>query len=438
MMCAMSSTNSHGIYYLDDDLNTDALCWIKNRDQVGFISPRPWAFLLIPLFICYSYAIYVSHCAREMLDPTSPNSKHSGLLKTHFHRLFALDSNTRTIKIYVGYWLFLLLSAFLVFFSVNSSHFGTHSKLVSTSFMNLVLLSFGAKGYVDLIVFSSILLSRSYKVCATSNPDSPDGDTTDYFHLNKGLKLQLMTFVTSGLKQSNEEILLCEGQDSSTGDDNGINGSSSRMWTIKVKSHSERATADLDLIGGGSGIDGGVLLTNQQYRKYLEEVNPVIVEAIVSGDRLSVARYSTDSSRSTIAARHSSSRLSRSRGGGDALLDAEMEMEIPQRKTINDQQPELSQTVATVREDGNIFRRFLRSTGLFLHENSHEAVFEEFLPEIFADIRQNSNIQHIYREYSLPFSCPTLLPSSLSPLLLSPAPPSPLPLLFSAQCVRWN
>jgi hypothetical protein len=148
-----------------------------------------------------------------------------------------------------------------------------------------------------------------------------------------------MTFVTSGLKQSTEELVLSEGQ--RYGGSSETN-SGSRMWTIKVKSRSERTTADRDL---------GVL-TNEQYRECLGEADPVQVETIVSGDRVSAVRLSTDSTRSTLD-RHFS--FGRSRRGSEALLD----VEIPPRGTLNDQ-PELSQTVTVVQEKGSIFQRFLR------------------------------------------------------------------------------
>lgn len=337
MSVSMSATNSHGIYYLDDQEKAYAVCWIKNRDQSGAHSPGPWIFLLTPLFITYSYAIYISNCAKEMLDPTSPNSKHSGLLKTHFHRLFALDSNTRTINLYVGYWIFLFISTLLAFFTTQSSHFGFSSKPISTALMNLVLLCLGAKGYVDLIVFSSILLSRSYKVCATS--DSENGDP-DYFHLNKGLKLQLMTFVTRGLKQSTtEELAPCKEKDNSRNND--TNGGS-RMWTIKVKSPSEQTSANLSL---------GVL-TNQQYREYLEEMDPVQVETVVLGNRESHAHHSGDFIESPLEKYFL---FTRSSAGSEALLD----IEIPSRRTLNDQ-PELSPTAAASQEKGNLLQKFLR------------------------------------------------------------------------------
>lgn len=272
----MTTTNSHGIYYIEVDLESKPLCWIKNSDNLGSFSIRPWVFLLIPLFIYYSYAMYVIRCVRDMLDPHSTNTKNSSLLKTHFHRLFALDSNNRTIKIYIGYWLFFILIAILLLISVSTSHFATNSSKVSKSLAYLVLLCIGGKGYGDLVVFSSILLSRSYKVCITG---SQQGE--DYFNLNKGLKFQLMTFITSGLKQANEEIQW-----------NDFESHDSRLWSITVKPNPEKFQSH-----GISSVIHDEYLTPEQYREYLSEIDTEHPDIVVLVERTtSIANRETFSS----------------------------------------------------------------------------------------------------------------------------------------------
>jgi hypothetical protein len=352
MIVAMASTGSHGVYYIDEDLQRDALCWIRNHDDFGGLSPRPWIFLILPLAVFYSYAVYVMRRAREMLDPTSAGSKSSGLLKTHFHRLFALDSNTRTIRIYVCYWIFFLFSACIVLISVHTSHLGTQSRDLSASLSNLILLCFGAKGYVNLLVLASILLSRSYKVCA--NETTENGE--DYFHLNRGLKLQLMTFITTGLKKASEE----QGEDELSGRPSAAaggssSGSKSKLWTIIVKPQAgDGASEDLSTITNQ-------FLTTEEYRERLREVEPVQVEAVVSGERPSLAERASSLSTQRESLTRGSHHFSIGRKGqeSETLMDAESFQSKRGNEAL------LSKRVTQTRpEEGNLLWRWLRLPAL--------------------------------------------------------------------------
>jgi hypothetical protein len=381
MILLLTATHSYGVYFVDEDLQADGLCWIKNHDEFGGYSPRPWLFLILPLLLFYSYAMYVIHRAREMLDPTSPESRHSGLLKTHFHRLFALDSNTRTIRIYVGYWIFFLASTLLVFISANSSHFGTDTRAVSTSLSNLVLLCFGGKGYVDLIVLASILLSRSYKICANERTprggggvEGGDEDGEDYFHLNRGLKLQLMTFITTGLKRANEELLGEEGfaEEGRSACEPSGGRIGSRMWAITVKTPTAggaRGEVESDLSRGLTDQ----CLTQEQYREYLREEGSVQVETIIPVERVSVAQRQSSLSRerdSLASLGHYLSSFSRKGQESNTLMD----VEILQRKGTNDQAL-LSKRLTEGRQDQeNIAWRWLRCLLPSLHPTSSSSL----------------------------------------------------------------
>lgn len=261
-----------------------------------------------------------------MLDPHSPNTKNSALFKTHFHRLFALDSNNRTIKIYVGYWLFFIFVAVLLFISVHTSHLSTNSSNVSKSLAYLVLLCIGGKGYGDLVVFSSILLSRSYKVCVKG---SQNGE--DYFHLNKGLKFQLMTFITSGLKQANEDISWSE-----------FESHDSRVWSVAVKLDPEKTTQ--------SEVTTAIhdqYLTSEQYREYLSEVGTQHSDIVILVERTT-----------SLANRETFSSLFKDEGvifTKDNLQDELLDVEIPRRKSGD--QTVLSKTVLVTEK--SFFERLL-------------------------------------------------------------------------------
>lgn len=322
----MVASNSYGAYFVEVDLKSYPLCWIRNRDgYYGTFSPRPWFFLLIPLFIYYSYTMYVIRCARDMLDPNSPNTTKSSLFKTHFHRLFALDSNNRTMKIYLGYWIFFISIAVILFISINSSHFGTHHSRISSSLAYLLLLCIGGKGYIDLVVFSSILLSRSYKVCIKG---SNRGE--DYFHLNKGLKFQLMTFITSGLKQANEELIWSE-----------FDNHDSRVWSITVKPNPGRyQTREI------STAIHDEYLTPEQYREYLSEVDIEHPDIVVLVERTTSIAF-----RETLSTIFKDDSSTKNDLMGDKLLG----VEIPKKTSIDE--TVLSKTVLV--PEKSFFERFL-------------------------------------------------------------------------------
>jgi hypothetical protein len=145
----------NGFWYVDEDVDTTAICWIKSSQSQGsVVNWRTFLFLYVPLVVVYVY------CCRVLSGAYSHLRK--GISKTFQHRVRVLVMNSINIGIYMTYWAVLgVLYAFAYAFSGSD-------EVVSRWFWRLVMFIISSKGFADLLVF--ILVSE-----ASVLPGSGDG-----------------------------------------------------------------------------------------------------------------------------------------------------------------------------------------------------------------------------------------------------------------------
>jgi hypothetical protein len=173
--------NVHGFWYMDETVDTTAICWIKSSKN-GQVNYRTWVFLYIPLILVYVYCIRVLYGAYSHLR--------KGISKTFQHRVRVLVMNSINIGIYMAYWAVLLGFYFLTFV------FAQKSAVVSRWFWRLVMFIISSKGFADLLVF--ILVSDTD---VSSSGGGASGGDSESFDVNSALRQEVLHYATTGIRE---------------------------------------------------------------------------------------------------------------------------------------------------------------------------------------------------------------------------------------------
>ena len=169
----------HGFWYVDPDVDTTAICWIKSRQSSGGVNYRTFVFLYMPLVIVYVY------CCRVLWGAYSHLRK--GISKTFQHRVRVLVMNSINIGIYMSYWAVLgMLYAFAYAFSSSN-------EVVSRWFWRIVMFIISSKGFADLLVF--ILVSDAQVLPGSAGEDSESVD------VNSALRQEVLHYSTTGIRE---------------------------------------------------------------------------------------------------------------------------------------------------------------------------------------------------------------------------------------------
>jgi hypothetical protein len=165
----------HGFWYVDEDVDTTAICWIKSSKDGG-VNYRTWVFLYIPLILVYCYCIRVLYGAYSHLR--------KGISKTFQHRVRVLVMNSINIGIYMAYWAVLLGFYFLTYV------FSRRSAVVSRWFWRLVMFIISSKGFADLLVFILV-----------SDTDVSSSGDSESFNVNSALRQEVLHYATTGIRE---------------------------------------------------------------------------------------------------------------------------------------------------------------------------------------------------------------------------------------------
>lgn len=174
--------DNHGFWYVDENVDTTAICWIKSSQSSGGsgINYRTFIFLYVPLVVVYVY------CCRVLSGAYSHLRK--GISKTFQHRVRVLVMNSINIGIYMTYWAVLgVLYAFAYAFSGSKV-------LVSRWFWRLVMFIISSKGFADLLVF--ILVSEAQVL-----PGSGEGGDSESVDVNGALRQEVLHYSTTGIRE---------------------------------------------------------------------------------------------------------------------------------------------------------------------------------------------------------------------------------------------
>jgi hypothetical protein len=172
----------NGFWYVDEDVDTTAICWIKSSQSQGsVVNWRTFLFLYVPLVVVYVY------CCRVLSGAYSHLRK--GISKTFQHRVRVLVMNSINIGIYMTYWAVLgVLYAFAYAFSGSN-------EVVSRWFWRLVMFIISSKGFADLLVF--ILVSEA-SVLPGSGEGGGDSESMD---VNGALRQEVLHYSTTGIRE---------------------------------------------------------------------------------------------------------------------------------------------------------------------------------------------------------------------------------------------
>eukprot|EP00602_Paraphysomonas_sp_CaronLab_P002811 CAMPEP_0185026992 /NCGR_PEP_ID=MMETSP1103-20130426/11740_1 /TAXON_ID=36769 /ORGANISM="Paraphysomonas bandaiensis, Strain Caron Lab Isolate" /LENGTH=1008 /DNA_ID=CAMNT_0027560801 /DNA_START=160 /DNA_END=3186 /DNA_ORIENTATION=- len=166
----------HGFWYVDESVDTTAICWIKSRKD-GRLNFRTFVFLYIPLVVVYVYCLRVLSGAYSHLR--------KGISKTFQHRVRVLVMNSINIGIYMLYWAVLgVMYAFAYAFSEKN-------RIVSRWFWRVVMFIISSKGFADLIVF--ILVSDAQVPTGKGDTESLD--------VNGALRQEVLHYATTGIRE---------------------------------------------------------------------------------------------------------------------------------------------------------------------------------------------------------------------------------------------
>jgi len=166
----------HGFWYVDESVDTTAICWIKSRKD-GRLNFRTFVFLYIPLVVVYVYCLRVLSGAYSHLR--------KGISKTFQHRVRVLVMNSINIGIYMLYWAVLgVMYAFAYAFSEKN-------RIISRWFWRIVMFIISSKGFADLIVF--ILVSDAQVPTGKGNVES--------FDVNRALRQEVLHYATTGIRE---------------------------------------------------------------------------------------------------------------------------------------------------------------------------------------------------------------------------------------------
>jgi hypothetical protein len=166
-----------GFWYIDEDVDDTAICWIKSSQNGNRVNYRTWVFLYIPLIIVYVY------CIRVLFGAYSHLSK--GISKTFQHRVRVLVMNSLNIGIYMAYW------AVLGFFYALAYGFSNSSPTLSRWFWRVVMFIISSKGFADWLVF--ILVSDANVLTTDQATESLD--------FNGALRQEVLHYATTGIRE---------------------------------------------------------------------------------------------------------------------------------------------------------------------------------------------------------------------------------------------
>jgi hypothetical protein len=92
--------NLYGYWYIDEDIDNSAICWMKSHDTFAPDSQYDyiWYMFLLPVLFVYFFAIVVMFVAFYRLQ--------RGMSETLLHKMKALVINTVNVAVFIMFWTF--------------------------------------------------------------------------------------------------------------------------------------------------------------------------------------------------------------------------------------------------------------------------------------------------------------------------------------------
>lgn len=178
----MTSSNVYGFWFLDQTVDSTAICWVHLKRSNSF-TVYPLIMFYIPLAMVYLFAIVVYFIAYQRLR--------YGISQTIVHRLKALISNSINLTILIVYWL--IAGIFYIIAFVLPSTEALQSNYLLKAFLFLI----ASKGVFSLIVW---IFTIDIQLGEEVDDKADEEDDEQRVDLNSALRQEVLHFATKGIR----------------------------------------------------------------------------------------------------------------------------------------------------------------------------------------------------------------------------------------------